>query len=534
MSTDKSARQQIHSSIARSASAIGLATLLSRLLGLVRDVVIARVFGIFVYAQAFVIAFRIPNLFRDLLAEGAANAAFVPVLSEYSLTHSKKEFWELVNVVFALLLIILSSIVLLGIFFSPVLVRLIAPGFITSPEKLAVTITLNRIVFPYLLLIGLSAYFMAILNSLKHFIVPALAPCMLNIALIICALLFGERLKGLALGVLAGGVLQLAIQIPVLYRKGFRLQPWKRLTHPAAKLIGKLMAPRLISSAIYQLNNFVDSIFGSLAWIVGDGGVAVLYYATRLFQLPLGIFSNALSQALLPTLSTQGLEDNLNALKQTFSWGLRTTFFVMLPASVAFIVLSFPVVNTLFGGGKFDLHSAQMTAQALMFYSIGLSAYGGNRIVQSCFFALKDTTTPTKISGLALLINIVLNFVFMFPLRIGGIALATSISGIISFCVLLILLKKKLGDFSLQEVLSSCMRILLASLSMGLVSYLVYHRLISMGSGTGPKIFSLGVTIITGICAYIGFCFLFRVKEAKQLWAWVKSHKLAPLRGNLQ
>ena len=299
-----------HQAIIKSAGIIGIATFCSRLLGFLRDLVIARLFGVYVYAQAFVIAFRIPNLFRDLVGEGATNAAFVPVFSEYTVKHSKEEFWELANVVLNLLLVIVSAITILGIIFSPLIVRLIAPGFVADPEKLATTIKLNRIIFPYIILVSLAAYAMGILNTLRHFSVPAFAPCLLNISIIVFALLFGEGIKGLATGVLVGGFLQLAIQVPVLYKKGFRLRLFKRFRHPAAKTIGLLMVPRMFSSCLYQLNNFVDSIFGSLGFIVGEGGVAVLYFAYRLIQFPLGIFSASLSQAILPIFSTQALEDS--------------------------------------------------------------------------------------------------------------------------------------------------------------------------------------------------------------------------------
>src|SRR3989338_5084464 len=322
MSTGKSTHRPLPS-IAKSAGLIGFATLCSRILGFLRDIVIARLFGIYIYAQAFVIAFRIPNLLRDFVGEGATNAVFVPLFSEYTLKHTKEEFWELANVLLNLLLVILTIITLLGIIFSPVIVRLIAPGFIASPEKLAATIKLNRIIFPYVLLISLTAYSMGILNSLKTFAIPAFAPCLLNISIIVFALLFGEGIKGLALGVLVGGVLQLALQVPLLYKKGFRLRLlWGKakfvtaFKHPAVKVIGRLMLPRAMSSGIYQLNNFVDSIFGSLAWIVGEGGVAVLYFSYRLIQFPLGIFSNALSQAILPAFSTQAADDTYAQLRQ--------------------------------------------------------------------------------------------------------------------------------------------------------------------------------------------------------------------------
>ena len=330
MSTGKS-QANPHHLIAKSAGIIGFATLCSRILGFMRDVVIARLFGVYIYAQAFVIAFKIPNLLRDFVGEGATNAAFVPVFSEYTVSHTKEEFWELANVLLNLLLVILTAITLLGIIFSPLIVRLIAPGFIASPEKLAATIRLNRIIFPYILLISLTAYSMGILNSLKTFAIPAFAPCLLNISIIVFALVFGEGIKGLALGVLVGGILQLAVQIPALYKKGFRLRLLCNFKHPAVKVIGRLMLPRVMSSSIYQLNNFVDSIFGSLAWIVGEGGVAVLYFSYRLIQFPLGIFSTALSQAILPTFSTQALEGNHDKLKQTLSWGLRATGFLLIP-----------------------------------------------------------------------------------------------------------------------------------------------------------------------------------------------------------
>jgi len=513
MSTNKS--------VAKSASIIALATLFSRLLGFIRDVIIARLFGVYVYAQAFVIAFRIPNLFRDLVGEGSTNAAFVPVFSEYTLKHSKEEFWELVNVVLNLLLVILAAITILGIIFSPIIVRLIAPGFISDPYKLATTIKLNRIIFPYILLISLAAYAMAILNSLKHFSVPAFAPCLLNISIIVFALLFGEGIKGLALGVLVGGLLQLAIQIPVLYQKGFKLKFPKTLKHPAAKTIGLLMLPRLLSTCIYQLNNFVDSIFGSLAWIVGEGGVAILYFSYRLIQFPLGIFSNALSQAILPTFSTQVLEESRDKLKQTLSWGLRSIFLVMLPASVGFMVLSRPIVSTLFGGGRFDAYSANLTAQALFFYSIGLTAYGATKILQSCFFSLRDTLTPAKVAFLALILNIILNSILMFPLKIAGLALATSISGIITCLVLFFRLKQRLGLFSARPIIFSFLRILIASLAMGLVCYVLAQRNIFPATSTLTKFLNLGLLIITGLVSYFVFCVVFRVGEMRELWQWV-------------
>lgn len=520
MSINKSSH--IHKSIIKSAGIVGFATFCSRILGFARDIIIARLFGVYVYAQAFVIAFKIPNLFRDLVGEGAANAAFVPVFSEYLQKGKKDEFWQLTNVILNLLLVVLTGISLLGILFAPVIVRVVAPGFMADPEKLRTTVLLTRILFPYILLISLSAYSAAMLNSLKHFALPAFTPCLLNISIIVFALIYGENVQGLSLGVLIGGVGQLVIQIPLLYKKGFRLKGFlKDFKHPAAKVIAKLMAPRLFSSSIYQLNNFVDSFFGSMALIVGEGAVAGLYFAYRLIQFPIGIFSNALSQVILPTFSTQALEDTSENIKRTLSFALRANFFVLLPASVIFMVLSGLLISTLFGGGKFDAYSVSMTSKVLFFYSIGLSAYGSTKIIQSCFFALKDTITPAKISFVALVTNIILNIAFMFPMKAAGLALATSISGINAFIILFILLKKKLDGFNTKEIWLSSARILLASLCMGGVCFYLSKRMY-FETALLARIMNLAVLLFAAVVSYAVFCYIFRVKEMRQLWQWVR------------
>jgi putative peptidoglycan lipid II flippase len=361
-----------------------------------------------------------------------------------------------------------------------------------------------------------------VLNSLKHFAIPAFAPCLLNISIIIFALIFGEGIKGLALGVLVGGVLQLIVQIPVLYSKGFRLRKPKTLKHPGALEMGRLMLPRLLSSCIYQLNNFVDSIFGSLAVIVGEGGVAVLYFSYRIIQFPLGVFSNALSQAILPTFSTQSLEDSQERLKHTLSWGLRAVFLVMLPASIAFMVLGKLMVSSFFGGGRFDSYSIGLTSGTLFYYSLGLFAYGGTKILQSCFFSLKDTVTTAKMAALALVLNIILNVLLMFPLKIAGLALATSISGIITFFMLFMKLRKKIGDFGSQEIFFSFLRILLASLGMGLVCYFTAGIF-------SNKFLNLSLSVACGLVSYVILCFIFKVKEMAQLWEWVILRKAVKL-----
>lgn len=525
MSINKSSKGEGHRSIVKSAGIIGFATLCSRILGFIRDIVIARMFGVYVYAQAFVIAFKIPNLLRDFVGEGAVNAALVPVFSEYTVKHSREEFWELVHVTLNIMLVLVTAITLAGIVFSPVIIRLIAPGFITSPDKLAITIKLNRIIFPYVILISLTAFSMGVLNTLKHFTVPAFAPCLLNIAIIVCAFIWGEGVTGLATGVLVGGVLQLAIQIPVLYKKGFRFKFTRRFRHPAVNNILKMMLPRVASSSIYQLNNFVDSIFASLWYIVGEGGVAVLYFSYRLILFPLGIFSNALSQAILPTFSRQALEETPENLKYTLSFALRATFFVMLPASVGFMVLSGPIVSALFEGGKFDSYSARLTAQALFFYSLGLCAYGGIKILSSCFFALKDTVTPTKVSFVSLIMNVAFNSLLMFPMKLNGLALATSISGIASFFILFSKLNKKLGGLETGRIVASFRRILLAGIGMGMVCYFAGQWKVSLENHALEKAVNLLMLISVAVLSYLALCLLLRVEQLSELHNWWKQRK---------
>ncbi len=517
MSTDKSIHKSAHHGVLKSAGVIAIATFCSRVLGFIRDIVIARLFGVYLYAQAFVIAFRIPNLFRDFLGEGAANAAFIPVFSEYLVKHEKEEFWRLANVILNFLLVILMGLTVLGVIFAPLIVRLIAPGFAADPDKLATTILLTRIIFPYILLISLAVYCTAILNSLKTFSIPAFAPCLLNISIIACAMLFGEGVKGLASGVLIGGLLQLLVQLPVLYKKGFRLHKFLNdFKHPAIKHVGKLMLPRLFSSGIYQLNNFVDTIFGSFVFIVGEGAVAGLYFAYRLIQFPIGIFSNALSQAILPTFSTQALSENKDELRHSLSFGLRITFFVMLPASVGFMVMAQPLILTLFGGGKFDIYSVLMTSRILFYYSIGLGAYGAIKIMQSCFFALKDTATPAKISFLALIMSIILNSLLMFPMKVSGIALVSSLSGITSAVFLFMILKKKLAPFDVKPIWVSFLKISAASIFMGIACFVFLRYSDILIAGQLGRALNLFLIMFSAIATYIIFCFVFKVDEMRQ------------------
>ncbi len=497
--------------IIKSAGIIGSATVVSRILGFARDILIARFFGTARYAQAFVVAFRIPNMLRDLIGEGATNAAFVPVLSEYSETRKREDFWHLANVLLNVVLIALAIVTLLGVAFAPVIVRLIAPGFINDPEKLKVTIYLTRLMFPYILLVGLLAYSMGVLNSLKHFSAPAFAPAILNLSIIICALARQGSVSALATGVLVGGVLQLALQVPVLFAKGFRFSFASGLYHRAVKKIGILLVPRVLGSCVYQINIFVNTILASLSHIVGADGVAALYYANRIFQFPLAIFGIAIAQAALPTMSREALESGLSKLKETLSFSLRAVNFIMLPASLGLIVLARPITSALFERGMFGSYSTSITAGALVFYSIGLFSYAGIKILVSCFYSLKDTLTPVKIASISLILNIVLSIMLMFPLKISGLALATSISGSFNFFLLFFILRKKIGSIDGLRILGSFLKVLLASVFMAVIIYFTAYMI-------G---FNLFLVILIGILSYILAVFLLDIKEARGFFKWV-------------
>ncbi len=492
-----------HRKIFKSAGIIGFFTLLSRILGFLRDVIIARLFGTKMAAQAFVVAFRIPNTLRHLVGEGATNAAVIPILSEYLAKKDKKEFWHITNVLLNLIVIILASIAIIGTVLAPFIVRLIAFGFIDNPAKLELTIKLTRIMFSYILFIGLAAYVMGVLNTLKHFAVSAAASCLLNITMIIFGLYlcgrFEEPIQGMAIAVLIGGFLQLAIQIPVLVKKGFRFNFSFDLKHEAIKRIGKLLLPRMLGSSIYQLNIFVDTMFASLGRIVGEGAVAALYYANRLIQFPTAIFGIALATACLPTMSQLAIVNDIDKLKKTLIFSLRSLIFFLIPSSIGLFVLSAPIVEVLFQRGQFDPAATQMTSIALMFYCIGIFTYSGVRVVSSCFYALKDTLTPVKVTMICLVLNVVLNLVLMRPLQYAGLALATSISSITNFFLLIFFLRRKIGQLGLKKVINVSFSIIFSSFVMGIACWFSYR----FCRGFFKSWLSLLLTIVMGIIVFM-------------------------------
>jgi putative peptidoglycan lipid II flippase len=499
----------------RSTGIISAATALSRVLGFVRDIVIARLFGTGAAAQAFFVAFRIPNSLRDIVGEGAMNSAIVPVLTTYATKPDAEEFRRVSKILFNISLAALSALTLAGIILSPAIVNIIAPGFVRDSSVFALTVRLNQAIFPYLILIGLTAYTMGVLNTLKDFAASAFGPCLMNLAMIGAAVWLtpGIGVWALVAGVLLGGVLQLTVNVIAMRGKGVTPDLKAGLRHPAVKRIVKLLIPRAFGSAIYQVNIFVDTIAASLAGIVGAGGIAALYYANRLTQFPLAIFGLALAQAALPKLSQEFSTNDIARMKDTLSFSLRTTLFVMIPSGIALALLGTPIVKVLFQRGEFDAYSTAITQSALFYYSFGLFAYSGVKLLVACFYSMHDTITPVKTAAAAVIMNIVLIIALIWPLKLGGIALATSISATANFIALYMILRKRLGTLHTKELVDSFVRITLSGAVMG--AALVMLRSYLHGAA------GLCIAVIAGMCVFAAAAYLFRVKEMKGALEWV-------------
>ncbi|MBW2143694.1 MAG: murein biosynthesis integral membrane protein MurJ [Deltaproteobacteria bacterium] len=493
--------------VSRAAGVVSFFTFLSRILGLVRDMVLASFFGTGMVADAFVVAFRIPNLLRRLFAEGSLTIAFIPVFTEYLTKKSKEEAFEMARTVLTLLALILALVTLMGVVFAPWLVRLQAFGFGSSGAKYELTVLLTRITFPYIFLISIVAFFMGVLNSLRRFAAPAAAPIFLNVGIIGAAYLISpycsEPAVGVAIGVILGGIIQVGLQIPWVLKEGMRLSPLWQPGHPAVKRIGLLMLPAVFGSAVYQLNSFIGTLLASL---LAQGSVSSLYFADRLVQLPLGVFAIAISTAVLPSLSLQAAREDLHEFGNTVNHALRLVFFITLPATAGLIILGRPIIQVLFERGDFSPLSTQMTNHALFYFALGLWAYSGIRILLPAFYALQDTKTPVKVAVAALFVNLIAAVSLMGPLRHGGIALALSLSSTLQFCLLLFLLKKKIRLANLKNVLNACLKSAFASVVMGLGIYYLHSRWLVIDSNAGllSMTINLAVLVVAGIILYFG------------------------------
>ncbi|OGP56738.1 MAG: murein biosynthesis integral membrane protein MurJ [Deltaproteobacteria bacterium RBG_13_49_15] len=505
----------------RAAGVVGSATLLSRIFGFLRDMMIAWVFGAGAGADAFFVAFRIPNLLRRLLAEGSLSVSFIPVFTEYLANQGQEEAFRLARSAVKMLSILLLVVVVLGIIFSPAIVRIIAPGFAGSTDKLSLTISLTRIMFPYIFFIALMALGMGILNTLGHFAAPAAAPALLSITMIASIYLisphFADPITGLAIGVLFGGALQLSLQIPFILKKGIYTEKKTAFYHTGLKKIGQLMVPTIFGAAVYQVNILVGTLLASL---LPEGSVSFLYYADRLVQFPLGIFAIAIATAVLPSLSRQAAAGDIDGLKDTFSHAMKLVSFITLPSMAGLIILREPIIAVLFKRGAFDARSTQLTAEALLYYSIGLWAFSAVRVVVSTFYALQDTRTPVRTAFIAVIANILFGVILMRFLNHGGLALATSLSSMLNLALLMWSLRVKLGSLKWREMGPSIMKSSFCSIIMGAVlwtsSVVFFSKKVSPGSGL---LLGLIGTMTLGIMSYVILSYLLKNPELSHLFS---------------
>jgi putative peptidoglycan lipid II flippase len=511
------------SSLSKAAGVVSFYTLISRVLGLVRDMVVARFFGAGMAADAFFVALRIPNMLRRFTAEGSMTMAFIPVFTEYVENRPKKDAVELARVTLTLLSIILAVITVAGIIFSPWIVRIMAWGYGTG-EKYDLTVYLTRITFPYLFLISIVAFFMGVLNSMRHFAAPAAAPILLNLGIISCTWLLSpymsEPVTGTAIGVVLGGVAQVFLQIPWLIKKGISLAPLWMPGHPAVRSIVMLVIPSILGSAIYQVNQLTGTFLASL---LAEGSVSWLYYADRLMELPLGVFAIAISTATLPSLSRQAAGKKLKDFRDTIEHSLRMTFFITMPSIVGLILLGRPVIQLFFQRGVFDAFSTEMTVRALIYYAMGLWAFSGVKIVVSGFYALQDTVTPVKVAVLTFFSYLIFGLILMRPLGHGGLALALSLSSSLQFAALVLLIRKKLNGCNILP-LKAISRFLCAALVMGLAVGYFHSAWLSTGPDTSVFAISLNLFILIciGILVYSGAAGIMGCEEVNTVLRMIK------------
>ncbi len=529
-------------SVAKSAGIVSIAVMFSRVLGLVREMVFANFFGAGFLNDAYQVAFRIPNVLRDLFAEGALSAAFVKVFTDYQINKSEKEAWRLASLVLNALAVILSVITLLGILFSRQFINIIADGF--SPEKAELAITLTQIMFPFILLVALAALAMGVLNTKGIFGIPASASTVFNITSMIFGLGFAYWLSGggwensndkslipsaasqwaiigMAIGTLIGGAAQFLMQIPSLFKVGFRFIPELSFRDEGVRRVMKLMTPAILGTSAVQINVLVNTFFVSGI----DGGVSWLGYAFRLMQFPIGIFGVAIGTASIPVLSRMASEGRIKDFRNTLSSSMNLVFLMTLPSACGLIVLGEPIIRLIYERGKFDAAATTMTAYALSGYSIGLTGYAAIKVLSPAFYAMDDAKTPMIIALASIVVNTLASYFFLqllTPYGYGhiGVALATSIVALVNFFALALLMRKKIKRLNGKEIISAFVRIAIASAVMSTVCWFSYYFLHGQFGGKSflYKAIECFVPIGLGGIVFVIMAKLLKVSEIDKLY----------------
>ncbi len=512
--------------VIRSVGVIGSFTLLSRGLGMVRDIVIAYHFGTSLLASAFFVAFTIPNLFRRLFGEGALSAAFIPVLIETRTKEGDKAAWMMASKVVTMAAALLTTIAIAGVLLFSIGLRI--PGI---AEKWITTFELARVMFPYVLLICMAALSMAVLNSYKHFATSAFAPCLLNIILIVAMLAIfpiigtdpGSRAMTLAWAVLLAGAAQVAIQLPALRRFGCPFRFSSRWNDPRVKQMLLLMGPAALGMAVTQFNVLIDRM---LALWIGDWAPAALFYSERMIYFPLGVIATAMATVLLPTFSTHAAEKNAAAMRETITHSLRHLIFIMTPAALGLLVLAPIILKTIFEwGGSFDSNSTLLSARALRFYAPGLVVFSAAKVFVPAFYAMQDMRTPVRIGIYTVLLNLVLNIIFILTLptywKHAGMAFSTVIAEAVGMAVLGIILTRRMKNLQWLEIWRSFTRCLLSALAMAVVAGLAVYAWRPILEGLLPakiaQIGSVALAMGAGASIYFGLTFLLRAPELREI-----------------
>ena len=510
--------------LARSAGVVGAATLTSRLLGLVRDQVLAYLFGAGNAMDAFNVATRIPNLLRDLFAEGAMSAAFVPAFMR-RLTHDGRvAAWRLGNQLLNALIVVTGGLVLAGMLFAEPLVRLLAGSYAEVPGKLELTVFLTRLLLPFLTLVAVAAALMGMLNSLNRFFTPALSPAMYNVGIILSGALLVPLMPGLgldpivaiAVGALLGGMGQVALQVPALLREGFRYRATLDPSDPDLRRILRLMGPGTLAGAAVQINLLVNMV---LATGQGTGAVSWLGYAFRVMYLPIGLFGVSIASATLPVVSRHAARDDIDGIRDAVSRALRLMLVVNVPATVGLVALGVPVVQLIFERGSFTPEDTAATAAALLFYAPGLAGYSAVRIAVPCFYALGSSVTPTTISMAAVTLNIVLNLLLVERMGYRGLALGASIAALANAVTLLAVLRRRLHGLDLRRVLTVLAKIAVASAAMGTAAWMTHARLLEAWPGADlvARLGRVCTSIAVGVAVLAVASLILRIRELEQV-----------------
>ena len=522
-----------HHSLFRSAGRVSAAVLLSRLTGLVREMVMARLFGAGAAYDAYLLGFRIPNLTRDLFAEGALSSAFVPLFTQYFATKGKRAAAELSNLVATGLILVVGAVCAAGIVFAPQLVELLAPGYHAVPGKFELTVLLTRIMFPFLLLVALAAQAMGILNTCGRFGLPALSSTWFNVGSVGVGLLLGFAIRryyaeglivGMACGVVAGGALQLLWQVPATWRSGFRFRPRWNPRHPGLRQMLGLMLPAMLGNAALQINvmvntNFASSIMDSAGRVI-NGPVSWLGYAFRFMQLPLGLFGVALASATLPAISRSAAAERMDEFRGTLARSLGTVLLLTVPSSVGLAVLGESMIGAVYQWGRFRAFDTHQTAVALAWYSAGLAGYSATKIMAPAFYALNDAHTPMLVSAGSIALNLAAAWFLVRRAGMGhaGLALSTSLVAVAGAAVLFALLSGRVPGLASRHLGASAAKIVAAAGVMGIAcgfSSVAIHAVFHAGAGAGKlaQLADVAVSIPLGVAVFYSAARLLRIEE---------------------